>query len=403
MSKTITYKPSETYRILKNVIESNDKIIAKGKTPVSVSIIGVHGIGKTTMCQELATDMGRGHFKLNLAQLTEPSELIGFYSKEYQVTKGEESHWITENMIPKYSEKGFDYNGETRTAPCPPDWVQKLQENDILILDDFSRGNSLFSQAVMELVNSGEMIGWNLKEKKVQIILSENPDDGNYNTSSLDAAQSDRMMKINMVWDAKDWAERAEKIGMDEKLINFVLWAPELLENKKSEGISASGNVSPRMMDKFFSLVATVDDWEKNLDLISLYGDISVGSHITNQLINFVNKNLHKLPLVEDIIKNYDLSTAKSQLTIACGDCEKDPTNWRAATAAILTTRLYNYIKYNYKTMSKDNVKQYLEVMLHPSFSNDQKYLLVKNSIGVSNTISMVIAGDPRTIKYMTM
>jgi len=72
------YKPSEVYNILKNIIESNDKIIANGGIPVSISILGERGIGKTTVCRELAKDLGRPFYKLNLAQLTEPSELNKF-------------------------------------------------------------------------------------------------------------------------------------------------------------------------------------------------------------------------------------------------------------------------------------------------------------------------------------
>lgn len=289
-----TYKPSEVYSLLSTLIESNDKIITNGGVPISVSIVGERGIGKTTIPRELIEDLGRTYYKLNLAQLTEPSELVGYYSKEYEVTKGKESVWITENLIPKYIENGFKYEEKVRTRPCPPDWVENLQENGFLILDDYSRSNSLFSQAVMELVNEGTMIGWDLKKKKIQILLTENPDNGEYNVSSQDNAQSDRMIKFTMRWDAQDWAARAEKIGLDERLINFVLWAPELLEHKKAEGISASNNVSPRMMDKFFSLVSTIDNFDKNLDKIALFGEISVGKDITSQLINFVNKKLDK-------------------------------------------------------------------------------------------------------------
>jgi MoxR-like ATPase len=402
MSKITNYKPSETYNALKDLIEANDKTMANGGTPVSVSLIGVPGIGKTTVPRELITDLGRTYYKLNLAQLTEPSELVGYYSKEYEVVKDGVSSWVTENLIPKYTDDGFTYTGNVKTRPCPPDWVTNLQENGFLILDDFSRSNSLFSQAVMELVNEGTMIGWDLKEKKIQVILTENPDDGNFNVSSADGAQSDRMLKINMVWDAKDWSERAEKIGLDERLINFVLWAPELLENKKSEGISASNNVSPRMMDKFFGLVSTIDDFDKHLDKISLFGDISVGKDVTSQLINFVNKKLDKLPSIEKLIKEYDLSTSKSQLTACCGDSEKDSINWKSATAAILTTRMYNYMRFNQKDIKKDEIKQYLELILHPSFSVDQKYLMVKQTVSLSNTFATILAGDARFIKWMT-
>jgi len=401
MEKVTTYSPNETLSILKDLISANDKIMETGGVPISLSLVGTPGLGKTTICRELAKELNRDFYKLNLAQLTEPSELIGYYSKEYEVVKGTQVRWVTENLLPKATDAGFQYTNKTRTVPCPPDWIVNLKDNGILLLDDYSRSNTLFSQAVMELINEQTMVGWDLKPKKIQIILTENPDDGEYNVASMDKAQQDRMMRINMVWDAKDWAERAEKINLDERLINFVLWAPELLEQKKDQGISASGNVTPRMMDKFFSLVSTIDDFENNLDKIALFGDISVGKHITSQLINFINKKLDKLPSVHKLLKEYDLQTAKTQLTMACGDSENDSENWRAATAAILTTRLFNYVRHHSKELSKDNIKQYLELVLHPSFSVDQKFLMVKQTISCGNQFASILAGDPRFLKYM--
>jgi len=403
MSKQVSYKPNEVYSILKDLTESNDKIIAKGGVPVSISLVGTHGIGKTTICRELATDLGRGYYKLNLAQLTEPSELIGFYSKEYEL-KDETGTtiWVTENLIPEYSSKGWNYTGGVKTRPCPPDWVVGLKDRDILILDDYSRSNSLFSQAVMELVNEGTMIGWDLKSKRIQIILSENPDSGEYNVASQDGAQNDRMLKLHMVWDSKDWAERAEKIGLDERLINFVLWMPEFFENKKKDGISASNNISPRMMDKFFSLVSTIDDFEKHLDKISLYGSISVGNEMVSQLTNFINKKLDKLPSINYLIKEWDEPTAKRMLTECCGNSEVNSSEWKGATAAILCTRMYNYVKHYHKDLKKEDIKRYGELVLHTSFGIDQKYLMVKQVIGLGNQYAQVLAGDPRFIKYMT-
>ncbi len=402
MTKETTYKPNETYNILKSLVEANDAIMKAGGVPVSVSLVGTPGLGKTTICRELARDLNRDFFKLNLAQLTEPSELIGYYSKEYGVKKGEDIKWVTENLLTKCAEEGYEYTGDVRTRPCPPDWVVSLQEGGILLLDDYSRSNTLFSQAVMELVNEQTMVGWDLKKKGIQIILTENPDNGEYNVASMDKAQTDRMMRINMVWDAKDWAERAEKIGLDERLINFVLWKPETFENKKQDGISASNQVTPRMMDKFFSLVSTIDDFEKNLDRILLFGDISVGKNITSELINFINKKLDKLPSVEKLIKEYNLDTAKAQLTQCCGDYEKDANNWKGATSAILCTRLYNYMRHHSGRLTKDNIKQYLELILHGAFSVDQKFLMVRQTIGANNNLTSILASDPRFIKYMT-
>ena len=52
--------------------------------------------------------------------------------------------------------------------------------------------------------------------------------------------------------------------------------------------------------------------------------------------------------------------------------------------------------------MSKDNIKQYLELILHPSFSVDQKFLMVKQTMSAGNNFAQILAGDPRMIKYLT-
>ena len=64
---------------------------------------------------------------------------IGFYTKEFKVIKENEEAWITENMLPRFLDDGFKFTEETKTVPCPPDWVVNLQENGILLLDDYSR------------------------------------------------------------------------------------------------------------------------------------------------------------------------------------------------------------------------------------------------------------------------
>ena len=404
------HTPNEMAGIIKDVIQANEVIMKQGNKPIALSVVGPHGIGKTTVIREVVNELGKDLYKLNFAQLTEPAELIGHFSKEYQIKKGDDVLWITENMIPEYYKLGYARTGVTKSVPCPPEYIVNLKQDGVLLVDDFSRGNSLLMQAMMELVEEGSMIGWNLRDKNISVILSENPEDGEYNVQSVDAAHTSRMAKYHMRWEAKDWAERAEKIGLDERLINFVLWKPELLEKKKVDGISASGNVSPREMDKFFALVGTLDDFEKQKDKVVLFGDGTVGKDITADLLNFVSKKLDKLPSIEKLIRekksktdenHWDLSTAKAALTECCGDAIKDSNNWRAATSAILSMRIANYCIHYHRDLSKDEIKRVGELAGHTSFGVDQRYMIVKKLVGLGNTFAMVLAGNPDFIAAM--
>lgn len=400
--KEAVYKPGEAYDTLMKMVIANDILMKNGQIPVSVSISGAPGLGKTTICRELAQDMGRGFFKLNLAQLTSPEELIGYYSKEYEVSDGKTTQWVTESVLPEMFKVGFKKTANPAiTIPCPPDWVANLKPNSILILDDFSRGNQLLAQAIMELINEQEMIGWNLRGKNIQIFLTENPDDGEYNVQGMDKAQADRMARLTLIWDAKDWAKRAEKIGLDERIINFTLWAQELFESKKQNNITADG-VSPRMMDKFYALVSTIPEFSKNLDQISLFGGITVGPTITNKFTTFIGKGLDKLPSIPDLIKSDKLEDALAKLTIACGDSVKDPKNWKSGTASILSTRLYNYVLYNCEDLSKDNIRQFGALLTHGSFSIDQQFFMVRQTVKVDSRIAKICCTNPIFIKVMT-
>ena len=51
--KTTTYKPNETYKMLVDVVKANDEIMNSGGNPISVSLIGERGIGKTTFASTM--------------------------------------------------------------------------------------------------------------------------------------------------------------------------------------------------------------------------------------------------------------------------------------------------------------------------------------------------------------
>ena len=100
------YSPNEIKELIKDIINANDILIEKGEIPISLSIEGEPGIGKTTVIRETVNELNRPLYKLNLAQLTEPSELIGYYAKEFKLKKENSEVWVTENMIPEMINSG---------------------------------------------------------------------------------------------------------------------------------------------------------------------------------------------------------------------------------------------------------------------------------------------------------
>jgi MoxR-like ATPase len=71
-----------------------------------------------------------------------------------------------------------------------------------------------FTQAAMELIDKQTYLSWKLP-KGWTIILTSNPDNGNYFVTSLDNAQKTRFISIDIKFDVDCWAEWAEKEKID--------------------------------------------------------------------------------------------------------------------------------------------------------------------------------------------
>ncbi len=67
-----------------NHIITNNRFLQKGnKSPVSVEVVGESGIGKTSTIVEIAQENNLKFVKLNLAQIEELGDLVGFPYKEF--------------------------------------------------------------------------------------------------------------------------------------------------------------------------------------------------------------------------------------------------------------------------------------------------------------------------------
>ena len=90
----------------------------------------------------------------------------------------------------------------------------------ILLLDDWNRADTRFIQAVMELIDRQSYISWTLP-KDWHIILTANPDNGDYMVNSVDSAQKTRYVTANLKFDVNVWAQWAESANIDTRCINF--------------------------------------------------------------------------------------------------------------------------------------------------------------------------------------
>jgi len=121
-----------------HTITNNRYLQSKGKMPKAVEVIGESGIGKTSAIIQAAEEHELSFVKLNLSQIEELGDLIGYPKQEYQVyktvTPEDKAHlnfttaqvgkkiakWVDKITLPKYEKAGYVVTGQTRMGYSAP-------------------------------------------------------------------------------------------------------------------------------------------------------------------------------------------------------------------------------------------------------------------------------------------
>ena len=357
---------------IKHVINNNRFIQGQGKVPTALNVVGNAGLGKTTVVSNLAKEEGMQFVKINLAMIEELSDLVGFPVKEFQISKdttdGIKTKWVTEMEAELAVKAGFKLTGSRRTAYCAPEWISGKEESGILLLDDYTRADPRMIQACMDLINTQEYISWKLP-KDWTIILTTNPDGGEYHVNSMDVAQTTRFISCELKFDVDCWAQWAEEIDMDGRCINFILKHPEVVTE----------STNPRAITTFFNAISSFEKFEDNLPMIQMIGEGSVGADMTSLFTLFINNKLDKLVSPKDILlhDNEDYIVGVLKSTIGRDN------SYRADIASIMSTRIINFALAHFKTnpMKAEVIKRIEKLIVDEIFAIDLKYMIVRNLI----------------------
>lgn len=353
---------------MKHMVNNNQYIQAKGLVPVSVNVEGDAGLGKTSSIKQLAKELGMDMIMLNLAEFEELGDLVGFPVKEFQITNSEgHNTWINEHQIEAAMKKGYKVT-DKRMSHAAPEWIQGKGEGGFLILDDYSRADHRFMQATMSLIDQQSYASWKLP-KNWHIILTTNPDNGDYNVTSLDVAQRTRFISVDVKWDVNVWAKWAEQAGIDSRCINFMLMHPELVTQR----------VNPRSITTFFNSISSIQDFEQNLPLIQMIGEGSVGVEFSSMFTMFINNKLDKIINPEDVFTK-DENYVIGALAAAVGKDE----NFRADISSVITTRLINYalVYASTKPVPPTMIQRIIKLTTDcKSFTDDLRYYMIKEIV----------------------
>jgi hypothetical protein len=383
MSKSqsrIKLNPEETKNHLMQYFTNCEAQIRKGRRPTSICIEGPAGIGKTAIIRQLATELGYKIHVENTAAIDDLGHLVGFPEKEFKFHNAAgENQWVPAEFSEDAAKTGI-FTGETRMSYAVPYWLKELNPDDkfILFLDDYTRALPMVMQACMSITEEYRYKSWELPKNSI-VILSTNPDNGEYSVASLDSAQKTRMRYLEMQFSTDAWAKWAESDGIDGRCINFVLSNPELFSTK-NDGIGGSKEYNARIMCKFFDDIGCLSDFSKELSYVKICGDGSVGNAFTDHFITFVNNKLDRLPNPSDLLK-MEPARALSTLNTVCGNYKtKDAYN--PATASIMASRITNYVIYGqHEKWGKDENTLVVNIILHNCFSEDLKFYMARQFI----------------------
>ena len=395
----VNLNAKELKGFLNHIINNNRSLQEKGKLPVAVEVVGESGIGKTSNILEIASDNNLNFVKLNLAQIEELGDLVGFPVRQFQMykekivskTTGDQLNytaaqraaaskdladmtqkttkkvgmWVDELAVQEYLKNGYKMTGKNRMSYCAPEWIADKKEGGILLLDDWNRADMRFIQACMELIDRQSYISWTLP-KDWHIVLTANPDNGDYLVNSIDSAQKTRYITANLKFDINVWAEWAEDAGIDSRCINFLLLHPELVTQE----------TNARSITTFFNAISSFDSFESNLAMVQMIGEGSVGDAFASMFTTFINNKLDKLVTPHDLLTHDNEQYILNELRSCIG---KDD-NYRADIASTLATRLSNYsLVYSKENKITQKVTDRLIALCTKDyFTNDLKYMIVR-------------------------
>lgn len=370
---------NEFVEILKYLIKNNVSMVEQGRSPLAIGIEGEAGLGKTSVLMQVCNELNYGCIRLNLAELEEVSDLTGFPIKEYKTKTGE---WIPADLVSKYCDQDI-FTNESRMSYAVPEWLPSSdgegKDGWLLILDDYTRANSLFMQATMQLLQDGKYISWSLP-KNTTVVLSSNPDSGQYCVSALDPAQRSRFINFPVKFSIDNWSSWAEQSGIDGRAINFgISYSSELFEDEKH-----LSTINPRSYTMFANAISGLANWGSP-DSLAMILNIAKGcfndpDNVVGSLFTtFIANKLDQLVSPKDmLLEKWDVVYPKIKKAVY-----DESQNYKPTVAAVLQTRLLNYTDVYFSQKGSDSktaIDRLLEIMHAPEmlFSEDIVFNIIK-------------------------
>lgn len=386
---------------LKYIIENNKKLVAEGKPAIAIEIFGEAGCAKSSVVRQVAEETGMDFVKINASQIS-IDDFVGYPIKEYQMCrqKGDDTdcHWVSENAIATYIEMGYHYANEYRMGYALPKWIQGKTTPLIMLIDDYSRAPLPVLQATNEIVDLQEYLSWSLP-KGSTVVLTANPDNGDYLVSTVDSAMNSRKLRIEMKFTTDAWAHWAEGYGVDSRCINFILKNPEVVEgvgtaNDANGNRLAKGNI--RIWTKYFDALSGISDFTKEMGLLMNLGSGSIPAEHIQMFSLFVKQGLDRIMSPQELTSE-NLDKVMNHLK----EVIKEGANKRQDISAIISKRLLSYALTHEKEFTKEMVEQYGHILESEFLTQDLIIVSVKKLVSLPKFSKFAVR--PKLLKLLTL
>lgn len=266
---------TEYRQLLDLVFATNRQSISRGHQPIPLCVWGLPGIGKTQSIRDFAAERRLGFLQINPAQFEEMGDITG---------------------MPRVHDGGTpDDPHDDVTLYVMPEWAQRMHRlggEGILLLDDVNRADDRILRGIMQLLQDRRMFNWHLPQGW-QIMLTANPDGGDFSVTPMDQALLTRMMHCTMEFQAPAWATWAERAGVDARGISFVLAYPELV---------GKGRTTPRSLTFLFEHLRGIGDVSQHAALVNLLAHSCIEREAAVAFVGYCNSSLAQLPSPHDLL-----------------------------------------------------------------------------------------------------
>ncbi len=269
----------------------------------------------------------------------------------------------------------------------PPAWVPAEDGPGILLIDDVNRADDRILRGIMQLLQNYELVSWKLPPQW-QILLTANPDGGDYSVTPMDNAMLTRLMHISLQFDVRAWATWAEASGVDPRGIDFVLTYPEVVTGERT---------TPRSLVQFFESIRGIKDLRAELGLVRLLADSCLDETTVRSFITFINQGLSKLITPEEITGAQDFAR---DVEVRLRELVLEKT-LRVDILATVCTRLVNHLIRRKGKLSKrqlDNIKAFIKLDFMP---NDIRLTMAQDLVASENAALKPIMADPAIAKLL--